>query len=32
MPKAERGERFGDDRHDWLRCQVLLKEAETVVK
>jgi serine/threonine protein kinase/tetratricopeptide (TPR) repeat protein len=32
MPKAERGERFGDDWHDWLRCQVLLKEAESVVK
>jgi tetratricopeptide (TPR) repeat protein len=32
MPKAERGERFGDDWHDWLRCQALLKEAESVVK
>jgi serine/threonine protein kinase/tetratricopeptide (TPR) repeat protein len=32
MPKAERGERFGDDWHDWLRCQVLLREAEVVVK
>jgi len=32
MPKPERGERFGDDWHDWLRCQVLLREAEGVVK
>jgi hypothetical protein len=32
MPKAERGERFGDDWHDWLRCQILLREGETLME
>ena len=32
MPKVERGERFGDDWHDWLRCQILLREAETLIE
>jgi len=32
MPKADRGECFGDDWHDWLRCQVLLCEAETLIE
>jgi formylglycine-generating enzyme required for sulfatase activity/tetratricopeptide (TPR) repeat protein len=32
MPKVDRGERFGDDWHDWLRCQILLREAETLIE
>jgi hypothetical protein len=32
MPKVERGEQFGDDWHDWLRCQILLREAETLIE
>jgi formylglycine-generating enzyme required for sulfatase activity/serine/threonine protein kinase/tetratricopeptide (TPR) repeat protein len=32
MPKVERGEQFGDDWHDWLRCQILLREAEKLVE
>jgi tetratricopeptide (TPR) repeat protein len=32
MPKVERGELFGDDWHDWLRCQILLREAEKLLE
>jgi formylglycine-generating enzyme required for sulfatase activity/tetratricopeptide (TPR) repeat protein len=32
MSKADRGERFGDDWHDWLRCRILLREAETLIE
>src|SRR5262245_46103676 len=32
MPKVDCGERFGDDWHDWLRCQILLREAETLIE
>jgi hypothetical protein len=32
MPKPERGERFGDDWQDWLRCQILLREAEALIE
>jgi serine/threonine protein kinase len=32
MPKVERGQLFGDDWHDWLRCQILLREAEELLQ
>jgi serine/threonine protein kinase/tetratricopeptide (TPR) repeat protein len=32
MPKVERGEQFGDDWHDWLRCQILQREAEKLIE
>jgi serine/threonine protein kinase/formylglycine-generating enzyme required for sulfatase activity/tetratricopeptide (TPR) repeat protein len=32
MPRPGRGERFGDDWHDWLRCRILLREAETLIE
>jgi hypothetical protein len=32
MPKVERGQLLGDDWHDWLRCQILLREAEKLVE
>jgi serine/threonine protein kinase/formylglycine-generating enzyme required for sulfatase activity/tetratricopeptide (TPR) repeat protein len=32
VPKVDRGERFGNDWHDWLRCRILLREAETLIE
>jgi tetratricopeptide (TPR) repeat protein len=31
MPKVERGELLGDNWHDWLRCQILLREAQKLI-
>jgi tetratricopeptide (TPR) repeat protein len=31
QPKPERGQRFGADWHDWLRCQILCREAEALL-
>jgi tetratricopeptide (TPR) repeat protein/serine/threonine protein kinase len=31
LPKLDKGQRFGDDWHDWLRCQILYREAETLL-
>jgi serine/threonine protein kinase/tetratricopeptide (TPR) repeat protein len=32
QPDPAAGRLFGDDWHDWLRCQVLLREAEELLK
>jgi tetratricopeptide (TPR) repeat protein len=32
LPKAEGGETFSDDWHDWLHCQILCREAEGLLK
>ncbi len=32
LPKLDKGQQFGDDWHDWLRCQILLHEAEEILK
>ena len=32
MPKVEKGETFGDDWPNWLRAQILYREAEEVLK
>ena len=31
LPKPDRGQRFGDDWHDWLRSQILYREAESLL-
>jgi serine/threonine protein kinase/Flp pilus assembly protein TadD len=31
MPKPERGQRFGGDWHDWLRSQILCREAASLL-
>jgi hypothetical protein len=32
MPQASRGERFNETWSDWLRCHILLREAEKLVE
>jgi hypothetical protein len=31
MPQVNRGEHFNDNWSDWLRCQILLREAEALI-
>jgi hypothetical protein len=32
MPKIEKGENFGDAWREWMRTQILYREAEQVMK
>jgi hypothetical protein len=32
LPAKDQVERFGEDWHNWLRCQILLREAEKLVE
>jgi tetratricopeptide (TPR) repeat protein len=32
LPKLDKGEHFGNDWHDWLRFQILFREAEEMLK
>jgi tetratricopeptide (TPR) repeat protein/serine/threonine protein kinase len=31
LPEFDKGQRFGDDWHDWLRSQILCREAESLL-
>jgi hypothetical protein len=31
LPKPDKRQRFGDDWHDWLRCLILCREAESLL-
>jgi hypothetical protein len=32
MPHCERGQMFDSEWHNWLRCQILLRESEALIE